>query len=131
MGGGCAKHERQAEASYVKRFDIKRVSGAPVATLSGGNQQKVALAKALEASPDVLLLDEPTQGIDAATKGTVLRLIKSEARRSGRAVIAATSQLEEVPGWADTVVVFRLGKVVAAFSGSEVTEARLLELSIS
>lgn len=131
LGWRVRRYERLAEVSYIERFDIKNVRGAPVATLSGGNQQKVALAKALEASPDVLLLDEPTQGIDAATKGSVLRLIKAEARRSGRAVIAATSQLEEVPGWADTVVVFRLGKVVALFSASDVTETRLLELSIS
>ena len=131
MGWRLRRRERQTTAMYIKQLEIKSVSRATVSTLSGGNQQKVALAKALEARPDVLLLDEPTQGIDAATKGDVLQLIKSEARRSGRAVIAATSQLEEVPGWADTAIVFKLGKVVARLTGSEITEARLLQSSIS
>ena len=131
FGWRLRKHERHTAAMYIAHLEIKTVSGAPVSTLSGGNQQKVAIAKALEARPDVLLLDEPTQGIDAATKGDVLQLIKSEARRSGRAVIAATSQLEEVPGWADTVIVFKLGKAVARLTGSEITEERLLQLSIS
>ena len=131
FGWRLRKRERDTAATYIEHFEIKTVGGAPVSTLSGGNQQKVALAKALEARPDVLLLDEPTQGIDAATKGDVLQLIKSEARRSGRAVIAATSQLEEVPGWADTVIVFKLGKAVARLTGSEITEERLLQLSIS
>ncbi len=116
---------------YINRFEIKAASSDVVATLSGGNQQKVALARAVEAHPTVMLLDEPTQGIDAATKGEVLRLIKSEALRFGRVVVSATSQLEEIPGWADSVIVFREGEIVARFSGIDITEADLLHASIS
>lgn len=124
--------ERKTAADYMRRFNIKAPSASTeVAVLSGGNQQKVALARALEAQPIVLLLDEPTQGIDVATKGDVLARIKHEARTRGQPVLAATSELEEVPGWADTALVFHRGEVVARLDGSEVTEERLLQLAVS
>ncbi|HKX75762.1 MAG TPA: sugar ABC transporter ATP-binding protein [Acidimicrobiia bacterium] len=123
--------EQRTSDSYLWRLRVKARRPQLVATLSGGNQQKVAIARALETQPRVLLLDEPTQGIDAATKGEVLRLIKTEARTNAASVIASTSQLDEVPGWADRAVVFRLGQVVAALDGKEITEAALLEHSLS
>ncbi|HJQ95062.1 MAG TPA: ATP-binding cassette domain-containing protein, partial [Acidimicrobiia bacterium] len=123
--------EQRTSDSYVERLRVKARRPQLVATLSGGNQQKVAVARALETRPRVLLLDEPTQGIDAATKGEVLRLIKSEARTNAATVVASTSQLDEVPGWADRAVVFRLGQVVAELDGNEITEAALLKHSLS
>ena len=90
----------------------------------------MALAKAIEAKPQVLLLDEPTQGIDVATKRSILDDIKLEARSSDRAVLAAMSELEEVAGWADTVYVFRLGETIARLNGSEVTEDTLISLAV-
>ncbi len=126
------RREREVAAGYVQRFEVKTTGlDAEVGTLSGGNQQKVVLGRALEAKPKVLLLDEPTQGIDVATKWDILARIKSEARRSGFPVLAATSELEEVPGWADRALVFRLGSVVAELDGSEITEERLIELAVS
>lgn len=123
--------ERRITRRYVDGFDIlARSRSAAVSTLSGGNQQKVALAKAIEAKPQVLLLDEPTQGIDVATKRSILDDIKLEARSSGRAVLAAISELEEVAGWADTVYVFRLGETIARLDGSEVTEDALISLAV-
>ena len=123
--------ERRITRRYVDGFDIlARSRSAAVSTLSGGNQQKVALAKAIEAKPQVLLLDEPTQGIDVATKRSILDDIKLEARSSGRAVIAAISELEEVGGWADTVYVFRLGETIARLDGNEVTEDALISLAV-
>ena len=130
-GWRALPRERDTARRYISRFEIKAAGFDVVATLSGGNQQKVALARAVEAHPAVMLLDEPTQGIDAATKGEVLRLMKSEAVRFGRVVISATSQLEEIPGWADNAIVFREGEVVARFSGDDITEANLLHASIS
>ena len=125
------REERRIADRYVDGFDIvTRSRSAAVTTLSGGNQQKVALAKAIEAKPCVLLLDEPTQGIDVATKRRILNDIKLEARSSGRAVLAAMSELEEVVGWADTVYVFRLGETVARLDGSEVTEDTLISLAV-
>ena len=123
--------ERRIARRYVDGFDIvARSRSAVVSTLSGGNQQKVALAKAVEAKPRVLLLDEPTQGIDVATKRSILDDIKLEARSSGRAVLAAISELEEVVDWADTVYVFRLGETIARLDGSEVTEDTLISLAV-
>ena len=123
--------ERRITRRYVDGFGmVARSRSAAVSTLSGGNQQKVALAKAIEARPQVLLLDEPTQGIDVATKQSILDDIKLEARSSGRAVLAAMSELEEVVGWADTVYVFRLGETVARLDGSEVTEDVLISLAV-
>lgn len=123
--------ERRITRRYVDGFGIlARSRSAAVSTLSGGNQQKVALAKAIEANPRVLLLDEPTQGIDVATKRSILDDIKREARNSGRSVLAAMSELEEVVGWADTVYVFRLGETIARLDGSEATEDALISLAV-
>ena len=125
------REERRIVDSYVNSFEIiTRSRSAAVSTLSGGNQQKVALAKAFEAKPRVLLLDEPTQGIDVASKRSILDDIKVEARSSGRAVLAAMSELEEVAGWADTVYVFRVGQTVARLEGSEVTEDILIRAAV-
>ena len=123
--------EQRTSDSYVRRLRVKARRPQLVATLSGGNQQKVAVARALETRPRVLLLDEPTQGIDAATKGEVLRLIKTEALANAASVVAATSQLDEVPGWADRAVVFRLGQVVAELDSNAIAEAALLKHSLS
>lgn len=125
------REEKRIVDRYVEDFGMRiRSRDTAVATLSGGNQQKVALVKALEASPRVLLLDEPTQGIDVTSKGKILDDIKWEARISDRVVISATSELEEVVGWADTVYVFRLGEIVAKLQGRKVTEEALIELSV-
>lgn len=102
-----------------------------MATLSGGNQQKVVLGRATEARPEVLLLDEPTQGIDVATKWDILARIKSQARETGSPVVAASSELEEIPGWADKVLIFRQGEVVGHLEGEQITEERLIEHAVS
>lgn len=124
--------EREVAGGYVDRFGVK-ASGldAALATLSGGNQQKVVLGRAIESRPRVLLLDEPTQGIDVATKWEILDRIRNEARAMGCPVVAASSELEEIPGWADRAIVFRQGEVTANLEGGEITEERLIELAVS
>ena len=124
--------EREVAKRHVDRFAIKAPGlSAQAATLSGGNQQKVVLGRAIEARPKVLLLDEPTQGIDVATKWDILARIKSEAWSIGCPVLAASSELEEIPGWADRALVFRQGEVVADLEGGQITEERLLEDAVS
>jgi rhamnose transport system ATP-binding protein len=87
-----------------------------VSTLSGGNQQKVVLAKWLAASPRVLILDEPTHGIDVGTKAEVLRIV-AELADSGVAVILISSELEEVRAMSTRLLVMREGRLVAEFDG--------------
>jgi ABC-type sugar transport system ATPase subunit len=94
--------------------------------LSGGNQQKVVLAKWLEADPQVVLLDDPTRGVDVGAKVEVHAVIRQMAA-SGRVVLLASSDLEEMAEICDRVVVFFRGRASGELSGSDLTEHRLLE----
>jgi len=104
--------ERRAAQTWAQRLQVKagRLSDA-VSTLSGGNQQKVVLAKWLSTSPKVLIVDEPTRGIDVATKAEVHRLM-SELAGAGVAVLMVSSELPEVLGMADRILVMHEGRLV-------------------
>ncbi len=93
----------------------------PVQTLSGGNQQKVVLAKWLATNPRVLILDEPTQGIDVNTKNEVHNMIASLAKQ-GIAIILISSELPELLGMCHRIIVLREGKVTAELAGEEATQ---------
>ncbi|WP_017522489.1 ATP-binding cassette domain-containing protein [Pusillimonas noertemannii] len=96
---------------------------APISTLSGGNQQKVLLARVLEDSPKVLLLHEPTEGVDEMTRRDLVALIRKVAER-GTAVFYVSSDIDEVAGCADRVLVVREGDIVAEFpSGPDMADA--------
>jgi ribose transport system ATP-binding protein len=111
---------------FVKRLRIKASSpDQRVGELSGGNQQKVLLARLLARSPKVLLLDEPTRGIDVGAKAEVQGLV-DELAREGLGVVLISSEFEEVVEGSDTVVVLRDGHVVAVLRGDEVTDSALL-----
>jgi rhamnose transport system ATP-binding protein len=97
----------------------------PVSTLSGGNQQKVVLAKWLATKPRLLIVDEPTQGIDVGTKAEIHGLI-SQLASEGVAVLMISSELPEVLGMADRVLVMREGRLVAALSREEATEESIM-----
>jgi len=103
--------------------------GADAATLSGGNQQKVMLARWLAADPQVLILDEPTRGIDVGGKSEIYRLIR-ELTRSGRAVVMISSEIDEVLSMADRVLVMRAGAVVAELVGAQITETAVTRAAI-
>jgi rhamnose transport system ATP-binding protein len=94
--------------------------GDAVATLSGGNQQKVVLAKWLATAPQVLIVDEPTRGIDVGTKAEVHRLM-SELAAAGVAIVMVSSDLPEVLGMADRVLVLREGRIVAELPREDAT----------
>lgn len=96
----------------------------PVTTLSGGNQQKVILARCLMRKPKLLLLDEPTRGIDIGAKGEIYRTLRALAA-TGLAVLFATSEIEEAQVLADRVLVLTEGRFVAEFSPTEATDAAL------
>jgi ribose transport system ATP-binding protein len=98
-----------------------------VRLLSGGNQQKVILARWLAAEPRLLILDEPTRGIDVGAKAEIQGLI-SDLAEAGLAVVLISSELEEVVEGADRMIVLRDGAVVGTLSGAEVTQDGVLGL---
>ncbi|MEO3749326.1 sugar ABC transporter ATP-binding protein [Streptomyces sp. B6B3] len=118
--------ERAAARSWAERLQVRYGGLAdPVATLSGGNQQKIVLAKWLATGPSVLIVDEPTRGIDIGTKAEVHRIM-SELAAQGLAVLMVSSELPEVLGMADRVLVMREGRVVATLPRTEATEESVM-----
>jgi rhamnose transport system ATP-binding protein len=97
----------------------------PINTLSGGNQQKVVLAKWLATDPQVLILDEPTQGIDVQSKAEVHAMIADLAKQ-GMAIILITSEMPELLGMCDRIVVLREGRQTAEFSRSQATQEKIM-----
>lgn len=116
---------RQAEV-YQKRLDIRAASlDTQVNLLSGGNQQKVYLAKLLDIEPDILILDEPTRGIDVATKREIYHLIRGLAEE-GKAVLVISSELEEIIGLCDRVLVVRQGRIAADLLDEQINEEEIM-----
>jgi ribose transport system ATP-binding protein len=96
-----------------------------VITLSGGNQQKIVLAKWLTLQPKMLILDEPTRGIDVGSKAEIHKLIAKLAE-SGIAVIVISSEMPEIMGVSDRIITMRAGKTTGEFAGDEITETNLI-----
>ncbi|MET8353838.1 sugar ABC transporter ATP-binding protein [Micromonospora sp. NPDC005206] len=118
--------ERAEARSWTRRLQVKAARlGAPVATLSGGNQQKVVLAKWLATEPRILIVDEPTRGIDVGTKAEVHRLL-SELAGEGLAILMISSELPEVLGMADRVLVMHEGRLVRELSRAEADETSIM-----
>lgn len=127
LGRLLRTRERAAARDAVSAFRIVvGDTGQPAATLSGGNQQKVLLAKWLATQPRVLLLDEPTQGVDVAAKADIHRLLLEQARGDGVAMLVSSSEASELRTLCDRVVVLHRGRVTAHLAASEVSEAALL-----
>jgi rhamnose transport system ATP-binding protein len=107
--------ERQTATRLVEQLGVKTASIAtPVGHLSGGNQQKVSLGRWLVAPPALLILDEPTQGVDVGAKAEIHRLI-GDLAAEGMGVLMISSELPEVLGMSDRILVMRRGRIVAAF----------------
>ncbi len=99
-----------------------------VSNLSGGNQQKVVLGRALSTDPQVFLLDEPTRGIDVGAKVEIYRLIGELARRGG-AVLVVSSDMVELLGLCDRILVMRTGKIAGVLERAEFSQERVMELA--
>jgi inositol transport system ATP-binding protein len=122
----------KAEEALVERFrkalDIRMSSpDDPISGLSGGNQQKVVLARWLALKPKVLIVDEPTRGIDIAAKAEVHQQLDLMAR-SGIAIIAISSELPEVMAISDRIITMREGRVTGSMAGERATEESLMHL---
>ncbi len=113
LGWVSARKTNIRSRELSKRFAIRAASvDAPITSLSGGNQQKVLLARALATNPQVLILDEPTRGVDVGTKAEIYAMLRDLAHSEGLAVWFISSELEEVIELADRIVVVRHGRVV-------------------
>ena len=124
------RREREIAKGSVRRLGIKTPSTyAPVATLSGGNQQKVALGRWLATQPAVLILDEPTQGVDVGAKAEIHRLMGDLAAQ-GVAILMISSEMPEVLGMSDRIGVMRGGQLAGVLSRKEATQAGLLALAL-
>ena len=111
---------------YTARLDLRAASlDQDVGTLSGGNQQKVVIAKWLATRPKVIILDEPTKGIDIGSKAAV-HAFMSELAASGLSVIMVSSEIPEIMGMADRVIVMREGRIAGRFERAELTAEKLV-----
>lgn len=99
--------------------------GEPVSNLSGGNQQKVAIAKLLSVNPKVIFLDEPTRGVDVGAKSEIHRILRDLARR-GVGIVMISSELPELIGVCDRVLVVREGRISGELSGNDMTEENIM-----
>lgn len=125
-----AARERSRAVDYVERFAIKTPNVlADVGSLSGGNQQKVALARWLATDPAVLILDEPTQGVDVGSKAAIHGLMQRLTER-GLAVIMISSELPEILGMSDRVAVMHAGSIRGELSRDEASPAAVLAMAL-
>jgi len=124
FAGGRLRHgrERTAARGLVRDYDVRPPHPEQrLGSLSGGNQQKVLLAKWLQADPDVVLLHEPTQGVDIASRAQIFGIVR-RAADAGAAVLIASSEYEDLARMCDRVLVLHRGRTVAELSGGNLTE---------
>ena len=120
------QRERAAAAADAQQLEVKMAGiEQPVGQLSGGNQQKVVLAKWLGTQPRVLILDEPTRGIDVGTKAAVHHLMSNLAAQ-GMAILMISSELPEILGMSDRILVMREGRLTGQFSRANATQEKLM-----
>lgn len=129
---GSIRHdsEQLAVDDFILMFNIKTPSrDQQIGLLSGGNQQKVAIAKGLMTRPNVLILDEPTRGVDVGAKKEIYQLI-NKFKQDGLSIILVSSEMPEVLGMSDRILVMHEGKISAEFSRDEATQEKLLAAAI-
>ena len=124
--GFVSRAERGIADTFMGELSIRGAEVSdPVNRLSGGNQQKVVVAKSLAREPNVLLLDEPTRGVDVGAKSEIYRLMDNLAKE-GKAILLISSELEEVLSMADRVLVMREGRISGEFSRREATQESVM-----
>ncbi|ERF79330.1 sugar ABC transporter ATP-binding protein [Gallibacterium genomosp. 2] len=125
------KAEKMTVNDFILLFNIKTPSmDQTIGLLSGGNQQKVAIAKGLMTRPDVLILDEPTRGIDVGAKKEIYQLI-NKFKEEGMSIIIVSSDMPEIIGMSDRVLVMNNGEIRAEYLRNEVTQEKLLTAAIT
>jgi ABC-type sugar transport system ATPase subunit len=127
-----ASSRREAQLASRQMRELSVTAAGPHAaaeTLSGGNQQKLVLAKWLASNPRVLILDEPTRGVDVGAKAEVHRMIR-ELAADGVAIIAISSELPEILAISDRILVVRAGRIVGELDGTTATQEQTLALAL-
>jgi L-arabinose transport system ATP-binding protein len=123
--------ERRIVRHYVERLRVRTPSlDQEVGKLSGGNQQKVVLARWLAAKPKVLILDEPTRGVDVGAKAELYRLV-DELANDGLGILLISSELPEILGLADRIYVMQNGRITGELPGPGTTEEQVLGLAMA
>jgi ribose transport system ATP-binding protein/rhamnose transport system ATP-binding protein len=129
LGVRSARRERAHVTACMERFEVKATSRRSLpGELSGGNQQKLLIARWMSTGAKVLLLDEPTRGIDVGTKAEVHRLVR-EAAAKGAAVVLVSSEMPELLALSDRIAVLCEGRLTGELSGDEMTQANILRLA--
>jgi len=124
------KQEKVRTEAMIKRFNVKTLDGDQiVGNLSGGNQQKVVLGRWALLDPEVLLLDEPTRGIDVGAKKEIYAFM-SEFALKNKGIIMVSSELSEIIGMSDRILVFRDGELAGEVSAADATQTRLMKLAV-
>lgn len=125
------KLEKQYFEEYREKLEIKASGEKQLCmNLSGGNQQKVAVARVLNADPEIIILDEPTRGIDVKTKSEIHRLMSALAAR-GKAVLMVSSELPEIMGMSDRVLVLHEGDMTGILERKNATAEKIMELAVA
>jgi inositol transport system ATP-binding protein len=122
--------ERKYVNKYIELLDIKTSGDNQIcANLSGGNQQKVVVSRALNADPQIIILDEPTRGIDVKTKSDVHRLM-SQLAQQGKAILMISSELPEILGMSDRIIVLHEGRVTGELSREEADQKTIMRYAV-
>lgn len=122
--------EKKCVTDYIEKFRVKTPSmEQKIKNLSGGNQQKVAIAKALLTNPKILILDEPTRGVDVGAKKEIYDFI-NELKKKGLSIIIVSSEMPEVLGLSDRIMVIHNHKVTGEFSGAEATQEKIMRCAV-
>lgn len=122
--------ERQAVGDFIRLFNIKTPTQEQlIKNLSGGNQQKVAIAKGLMTKPKVLILDEPTRGVDVGAKKEIYQLI-NQFKQEGMSIILVSSEMPEVLGMSDRILVMHEGRISAEFASCDANQERLMAAAV-
>lgn len=124
------KKELEIVNQYIEEMNIKTPSSSQIIeNLSGGNQQKVAIAKGLMTNPEVLILDEPTRGVDVGAKSEIYELLNG-IKEQGKAIIVISSDMPEILGLSDRILVINEGKVKGELSREEASQEKIMELIV-
>ncbi len=124
------KKESAVVNDFIDRFNIKTPSAEQlIKNLSGGNQQKVAIAKGLMLNPKVLIVDEPTRGVDVGARKEIYQLM-NEFKAKGMSIIMVSSDMPEVLGMSDRILVMHDGKITGEFAHAEATQEKLMRCAV-